>query len=88
MELTKEDKKLLLNWGYSEADFGQITKAARIINTRYYLGNTWIGREHAIRLLGRKEYLSGLARSAFNGTATQRAESGDVVLFVSSRPFR
>lgn len=88
MDLTKEDKKLLLNWGYSEADFEQITKAAHISNTRYKLGNTPIGRELAIRLLGRKEYLSGLARSAFHRTATRRTESGDVVLFDSSRLLR
>ena len=71
MKLTKEDKALLTSWGYSENDFLQIEKATKKTMTTYELSCKIISREEVIQILGRTEYLSGIARSAFHGSASR-----------------
>lgn len=88
IKLTEEDKKLLLSWGYTESDFQQITEATSKSKTTYELENAPIGREEAIRLLGREQYLAGIARSTFHRTAAQDIESGEVVYFDSHKLFK
>ena len=91
MKLTNEDKALLLDWGYPEEDFAQIEEAFQKSKTTYELGDFRISREEAIRLLGRRQYLSGVARSAFHRTAAREvpmSTSGEVVYFDSSKLFK
>lgn len=84
MELTKQDKKLLLSWGYTEQDFPQIEAAMNPNNTQYTFNDSPINREQAIFLLGWEEYLSGIARSAFHWSAVREIEDGQEVCFDSS----
>lgn len=88
MGLTAKDRKFLLSWGYEERDFQQIERATRKSNTSYTLGVTPIDREEAIQLLGRENYLSGIARSAFHSSAVRETDDGRTVYFDSSRLFK
>lgn len=88
MKLNNEDKTLLLDWGYTEKDFAQIEEAFQKRKTSYELNSTSISREKAIELLGRRQYLAGIARSAFHRTAAQEAGNGQFVYFDSSNLFR
>ena len=91
MKLTNEDKVLLLDWGYTEKDFAQIEEAFQKSKTTYELGSTPISRDEAIRLLGRRQYLSGIARSAFHRSAARcvpMSTSDEMVYFDSSKLFK
>lgn len=88
MKLTTPDKKMLLEWGHPESDFQQIEKAFQKSKTKYMLGSMPISREEAISLLGQKQYLSGIARSAFHYTAVRKTPDGQNVYFDSFRLFR
>ena len=88
MGLTAKDRELLMSWGYEERDFQQIERATRKSNTSYTLGGTPIDREEAIQLLGRENYLSGIARSAFHGSAARETGDGGNVYFDSFRLFK
>ena len=81
MILTNEDKELLLSWGHTEKDFGQIEEA--MSKTIYEDENgKRISRKQVLDNMSRAEWLSGISRSAFHFTAMR---SG--VLFDSSRLF-
>ena len=88
MKLTADDKKMLLEWGHPESDFQQIEKAFQKSKTKYMLGSMPISREETISLLGQKQYLSGIARSAFHYTAVGETPDGQIVYFDSSNLFR
>ena len=91
MKLTSEDKDLLRQWGYVDKDFAQIELAMQARYTKYKLGTTAISRKRALGLLGRRKYLSGIARSAFHYTAARTVgddEKSGVVFFDSSRLFK
>ena len=89
MMLTEADKTLLVQWGHTEDDFRQIEEAMQKSKTSYKLGSKRITRDEAIRLLGRKDYLSGISRSAFHWTATRPVHmSGEKVYFDSSKLFK
>lgn len=91
MKLTAADKKMLLEWGHPESDFRQIEEALQKSKTKYKLGSAPISRDEAIRLLGQRQYLSGIARSAFHFTAAQpvpMSTTGETVYFDSSNLFR
>ena len=88
MKLTKKDKDLLFSWGYTERDFPQIEEATRSTKTKYELDGKPIGRDEAIRLLGRMSYLAGLSRSSFHWSASQTTDDGREVQFDSSRLFK
>ena len=67
--LTDEDKKLLREWGYPEDDLDQIELEANVCEyTQCYKSkpDRQITRDDAIRLIGRKEFLSGISRTAFH----------------------
>lgn len=86
MRLSVSDKNFLSEIGYSEFDCKQIERASG--KTCYEYENKRIGQKRAIELLGRENYLSGLARSAFHWSATRETPEGNFVSFDSSRFFR
>jgi len=86
MKLSKSDKEYLKEIGYSEKDFSQIERATG--KTDYMYQRKRIGQQKAVELLGRKNYLSGIARSAFHFTACRETQDGKPVYFNSMRFFR
>ena len=86
MKLTNKDKDYLKSIGYEEKDFAQIQRAAGKTDYEYQMQK--IGQKKAIELLGRKNYLSGLARSAFHWTCVRERFNGEIVYFDSARLFR
>lgn len=91
MKLTTQDKKLLVEWGYSETDLSQIEEASSKTTYEMQIGNEPIhkvSRKTAISVLGRSKYLAGLARSAFHATAFQDAGNKTHIYFDSRRLFR
>lgn len=67
--LTDEDKKILLSWGNREDELDQIELEANVCEyTQCYKSkpDRKITRDEAIKLLGRKEFLSGIERTAFH----------------------
>lgn len=87
MKLTKEEKKYLESCGYDEEDISQIQEAFGKDKTIYEMDGNRISREEAIACLGRRDYLSGIARSAFHFTALRVSEDGKMIRFDSSRLF-
>jgi len=93
MKFTKKMKNILLEMGYPEEDFTQIGQAAT--HTKYTLicdedkSKKRVSRAVAISYLGLKDFLSGLARSAFHCTAYRESSvvSGYSVMFDSSKFF-
>lgn len=74
--LTDKDRELLLGWGHPERDLQQIEDAANEGDITVYRKRTgsWhpVSVDAAIRILGRKEFLSGLSRAAFHCTAERQ----------------
>ena len=85
MKITKEEKMYLERCGYGRKDFAQIQEATRRDKTTYEMDGAPITRDEAVTRLGRLDYLSGIARSAFHFTAMRITEDGKVILFDSSR---
>lgn len=88
MKLTSEDKKLLTEWGYLEEDFNQIERATAATKTTYESNRNKITRDETISILGREDYLSGIARSAFHFSACRESKEGQKVYFDSSKLFK
>lgn len=86
MKLTNEDKNLIKSWGYPEEDLKQIERATT--KTVYESNRNKITADEAINILGRQEYLSGIARSAFHWSACRQNKNNQTVYFNSSRLFR
>jgi len=94
MKLTEKDEAALLEMNVPAEDIPQIQEAALSKYTRYELYKNGedkgksISRDEVIRLLGRKEWLSGLSRSAFHFSAVRNIEdSVSFVLFDSRKYF-
>lgn len=93
-KLSEEDKTMLTEMGCLEEDFKQIEDSMKSRNTQYKVFGPGcsipivITRETAIRILGRRKWLSGLARSAFHYTAVRDSDDGRKVFFDSSRMHR
>ena len=85
MKLTKEDKKLLKDWGYPDEDLAQIERATT--KTIYLVNDEKISRDKAIEILGRETYLNGLSRSAFHWNCGRENTNGVYVHFDSSKLF-
>lgn len=84
MQLTDQDKSLLLRMGYIESELRQIEDAcneARITLTNDKGENRRITAKVAARILGREQFLSGISRAAFHCTATRDTPEGDGVHF-------
>ena len=86
-QITKEEKMYLERCGYGRKDFAQIQEATRRDKTTYEMDGAPITRDEAVTRLGRLDYLSGIARSAFHFTAMRITEDGKVILFDSSSLF-
>ena len=86
MKLTNEDKKILRSFGHPDSDFAQIEEAAG--KTKYDLDGKRISRAKVIELIGRKQFLAGLSRSAFHWSAAQLTDDGMEIGFDSSAYFR
>lgn len=89
MKLTETERIFLKKRGYSDKDFPQIEMAIDI--SEYHLYNNQeksvsITSEKAIKLLGKEEFLSGIARSAFHWSAV-RVNNNIKILFDSKRLF-
>lgn len=88
MKLTSKDREILQNMGVPEKDYAQIERAMLAKNTIYSVNGSRISRLRAIQILGEKEYLSGIVRSAFHFTSTRIGTDGTQVYFDSSRLFK
>lgn len=86
MKLTKNDKELLKSWGYEDKDILQIEEAT--IKTTYEMDDKKISIKKAIQVLGREEFLSGIARSAFHWNCVRTNKNGETVFFDSSKLFK
>lgn len=85
--LTEEDTETLLENGYLKEDLLQIDEAIPI--TVYQMvGGKKISYKTAQKRLGREEFLSGIGRSAFHGSAMRTCTDGQMVLFDSGALFR
>lgn len=93
LKLSEQDKAMLTEMAVQGEDFEQIEDSMKSRNTQYKVyihdnNGTPITRKATIRILGRRAWLSGLARSAFHYTAVRDAEDGRKVFFDSSRMHR
>lgn len=68
--LPESDKKLLVFWGFEPKDFPQIELAMQKTTFEDENANLLSAKE-AEKYLGHKEFLSGLARCAFHGSAVR-----------------
>ena len=87
MKLNQSDREILLHMGVPPEDFDQIERAATGGKTIYSSQGKRIGQKEAIRILGRKEYLSGISRSAFHYTCVRHTPDGTPVFFDSKNLF-
>lgn len=87
MKLTNRDKEILSSWGYTEKDIKQIEETIK--KTVYELNSKEkISCQDAIKLIGRKAFLSGISRSAFHWSASRYTNDGNnFVSFDSSKLF-
>lgn len=86
MILTNEDKQYLIECGYEKEDFNQIARA--ISKTSYEYQGDEISAQKAIEVVGRENFLSGIARSAFHFTASREGKDGNYVHFDSTSLFK
>ena len=92
MKLTKADKEIIKEFGYEDKDFDQIERA--IGKTKYSLsmvgnGVEKISAKKAMEILGRRNFLSGICRSAFHWSSVRTPDDYSCkVFFDSSRLFR
>lgn len=73
-KLSKEDKDILLSWGYSKENLNQIEYAINHTIYTYYdecNNSTKISYKKARKILGNKVFLSGIGRSAFHRSCTR-----------------
>jgi hypothetical protein len=86
MKLTQEDKTILREMGHKDSDFEQIEEATR--RTVYKCDGVRITCAEAIELLGRRDFLSGISRSAFHWSAERVTPDGKSIYFDSARLFK
>jgi transposase len=87
MKLLNSDKEILREFGHDDKDIEQIERATG--KTVYKINyKDKISTKHAIELLGRETFLSGISRSAFHYSALRNIEnSKNVISFDSSKLF-
>ncbi len=92
MILSPDDKDLLRSWNHTDRDIDQISDAIRRTTYTAYIPGTTRGKrisaDAAVEILGRKDFLSGIARSAFHFTALRVNGTGTEVYFDSRKLFR
>ena len=87
MKLTEKDKVILRELGHLDEDFAQIERAIDKRITKYEIDSMASTREDVLELLGRRDYLSGLSRSAFHFTSS-KVKDNHYISFDSSRLFK
>lgn len=86
MKLTETDKELLVSAGYKEQDFPQIQEA--ITETDFTNAQEKkLPLAKVITILGRKEFILALARSAFHCSAYRETPKGSIY-FNSKKLFK
>lgn len=88
MKLTNKDKDILRGFGYKDKDFKQIEMATLKKYTVYKLNNKKVQLEKVLEMMDRKEYLSGIARSAFHWSSVRFTSNEEEVYFDSSKLFK
>jgi hypothetical protein len=88
MKLTQKMKRIFTEFGYNEEDFAQLQSATQSKNTICIYCGEKITHQQAIDILGLREYLSGISRSAYHGSAYRENAHGNAVFFDSWRMFR
>lgn len=88
--LTKEDRRCLIDLGYSASDITEINYAARKTIIRKDDGGKTsdITPDEARAILGQKKFLSGLGRSSFHWTATREGPGGVLIHFDSTPAYQ
>lgn len=84
--LSYDDIETLKEWGFLGDDIRQIDKA--VTKTVYQLEDKKISHKKAREILGDKEFLSGIARSAFHFDAVRKTDKQELLLFDSSKLFK
>ena len=74
--LNTEDIKLLKSWGYKKDDFEQIQLAMLVSDIKLNGKKTSVKK--AVEVLGRKDFLSGISRSAFSWSSERINEDNTV----------
>lgn len=86
MKLTKEDKQYLREICHeNEAAIEQVERASR--KTVYEYHGKRISEKRALEILGRKQLLSALDRSAFHWTACTGGKDEDEWVYLDSSRF-
>ena len=98
IRLTQEEKDIIIGFGYADEDIKQIERAMQKSKTQYRLiplktnsneSPKNISKEEAVNILGKRDYLSGIARSAFHWTAHRENQTKTyAVQFNSSALFK
>lgn len=88
MKLTSEDKEYLKKCGYLDEDMEQIETATLSKYTYYKIDDKRASLKEVLSVLDRKEYLTGIARSAFHWSAARKTKDGKVIYFNSSKLFK
>lgn len=72
MKVCKEEKKMLIDWGYSEEDIEQINRLKYKFTLYDENGKSKnITQKEAKQILNLEDFLTGIARSAFHSTASR-----------------
>lgn len=84
--LNLTDKGILKSWGYPTDEFPQIEEA---VNRSVYTltdkeKETKISWNKAMELLGQRDFLSGISRSAFHWSASRMVDKNRTIYFDSS----
>jgi len=91
MKLTPDDKRLLRSWHYIDSDIAQISDAILCTTYTVYATESKRGKrisaDTAVKILGRKHFLSGIARSAFHFTAVRNNDTDVEIFFDSHKLF-
>ena len=87
MELTKKDIKTLINFGVANKEIEQIKECLK--QTKFSSSkNRTIKYSTAIKYLGKKEFLSGMARCSFHWSAVRQYKDGsDRYVYFDSREY-
>ena len=86
MFLEESDKKYFKEVGYTNKDINQIERAVAV--TDFEVDDKPMDLVSVLRIMDRKEFLSGMGRSAFHWTAMRTAVDGRKVYFDSSKLFK
>lgn len=88
--LNKRHKEIILGFGYPKEDLRQIEKALKYTTFTLCIKgkeDEIVSLDKAVEILGEKEFLSGMCRSAFHWTAMRNNDEIRNIHFNSSKLF-